>query len=56
MIKLEAFAGALKRSFPRMNAGAPTEKGTLRETALALRRVSAVGARGHGMPCPYCPL
>jgi len=25
MIKVELFPGALKRSFPRMNAGAPTE-------------------------------
>jgi hypothetical protein len=26
MIKVELFPGALKRSFPRINAGAPTKK------------------------------
>ena len=35
-IKLETFSGALKRSFPRMNAGAPTQKNV----------ASAVGYKG----------
>jgi hypothetical protein len=28
MIKVETFSGALKRSFPRINAGAPAKKYT----------------------------
>jgi hypothetical protein len=40
MIKLETFSGALKRSFPRINAGAPTEKGMTETSPGALKRPS----------------